>query len=282
MTANKLIVGTVLITACILTSACENNDDTVDNGNYLYLPKTLNITDSLANTRRTEYTYDANNRMVEIADEITFKRGTADLTNTSLSQIEYDAQGRITKMTSHTNDALEGGLVFENVIVRNFSYPYTGEPVVIVDVENQTGFTETHTILLNQKQQVLKYTQGNGRFSLFEYDNKGNVQKITDESGKQYSFGSDAKRGVYREVNIPQWFINIVLNMSRNGVWFDMYETLGVQNNCTKIVEQHINLDDNFSPLERNYIIQYNPFAYPVSQSDNLKFKMTVAYTRAN
>ena len=277
---------TIMAAVALLASACTNDDDGIDNGKYLFLPQKISIEDSLANNRLTTYTYEENsNRFAEITDTIRFVKNAAMFLNTTYSTIDYDEMGRVVKMTSQLKEAQNDSTETQRTVVYTFGYPYANWAVVIINIEDQsTGTAKTYLIEFNEKQQAVEFMYGEDqdKFVLFEYDNKGNILKTKDELGKEFYFSPDTKRGIYREVNMPQWFMNIVLNIPRSSVWPDTYDTYGTNNNCDKIeVLDVLAVNPSEKVLVRNYTTQYSPFGYPIGQSDNLRFEIKVTYTKA-
>lgn len=284
MTPYKLLLSIIVVTS-LLIWACTKEEDNINSNKHLYFPQTIQITDSVNSNIRTAYQYDRENRIIAIFDTINYTEDSERLQNTTLSTIEYDGQNNITKMVSSEKETSIEEITTQYTTIYNFSYSTNAEEetTVLMGITNQeTAFTQNYQILLNGKHQAIKITpEGLDRSVSFEYDRDGKLSKTVNEDGIEFYFGFDSKRGIFREVNMPHWVIQIVLGIPRNAQWVDMGQYMNIAYNCEKIEiidTADATSDDRVS--FRNYTNIYNPFGYPVEISDNYKFEIAISYGR--
>jgi RHS repeat-associated protein len=143
--------------------------------------------------RRTEYTYDANgNRLTQtITDTNTSESRTTTYTYTAqgllssidgsrsdvadVTKLTYDAQGNLTSITNALNQ-----------VTQITSHDAHGNPLSIVDPNGVTT-----TLAYDLRQRLLSRTVA-GATTGFDYDDAGNLQKLTLPTGTFISYSYDA------------------------------------------------------------------------------------------
>ena len=139
------------------------------------------------------YEYDNNNRLVTIKRE--WPRAGEGSTNT----ISYDTEGRIVKLTrTHTTP--------ENNYI--WTYTYNGSQITAKYDKSAHSFI----IEVNESGHILKRDQldvdGNVVYSeYFVYDDNGNIKNKNTSHPNYRSYTYDDKNGIFKNVNIPQWFL---------------------------------------------------------------------------
>lgn len=248
----------------LLFVSCNDSDDT--DSAYLYLPYELSSTDVFYYT--TRYIYN-NNRPTEI--HLLEKINTVTITDSTHISITYNADGNPTDMevsAGYLRQDTLGNSLFETY---RYTFSYQGENVII-DRDN----TPFLCIELNGKGQAVKCTDRQSLTSLaYEYHENGNIRKITDNEGTEYTYQYDNKRGIFREVNLPQWFINAMFSVPLDILDLKAGQFLNIRNNCTSITVNNGNegVNNTFT-----YSYTYSGFRYPTLITDGNNTQMRVRY----
>ena len=257
----------------LITMILQSCDDYQDNGKYTYMPKEITIIDSVNIRLTSKFSYDEQNRIKTIIDII--DGGENDSTYT---EINYDGQGYITSLSSNCFDRTT--ITSLKSVSKRFAY--NNQDVSVTSTGNEQSIK---TIGLNDRQQALKVILGGSdKYISYEYDDRGNYSRITDESDEQYLYNFDNRRGIFKHVNMPYWFLTNILNNPRGITSVSMNEYVNINNNCTTVFWIDLKNDStNNRVTQTNNNLEYSAFGYPVAITEsNIDFYMTIKYIRTN
>jgi len=266
-----------LIAMLLLVTSCNEYED---NGKFTYMPETISMIDSAGIRLTTRFEYDANNRIVSIADTISGNVAREDSAYTR-TQIQFGGEGNITGMVSQCYNTKTQALIR----TLNTTYTYSGNDILAVTTTSGEGTDANYKMELNNNRQVVKYTWDNIRKSAeYEYDGRGNrttgVVKDKDGIIYNYAYNYDDRRGIFKHVNMPNWFIANELNKSRSTVWISMNENINAVNNFTSIYWENPLDTIPVMKVLTSCAYSYNSFGYPLQMSDNHRFSGRITYVR--
>lgn len=190
-----------------------------------------------------DYEYDNNNRPVTIKRKWP-RAGEGCFTKT----ISYDTEGRIVKLT-HIHTTPENNYIS--------TYTYNGSQITV----KYDNSAQSFTIEVNESGQILKRDQldvdGNVVYSEdFVYDDNGNIKNKNTSYLNYRSYTYDDKNGIFKNVNIPQWFLATQLSelyMFNNNV---VDESVKYSNGE---IEKRLLVDSGFK-----IVYTYNENGYPI------------------
>lgn len=244
-------------------SSCDDSDD--NDKMYLYLPYELNINDS---TYYTKYTYN-NNRPTEII--LLEKDKKAITIDSTYIAITYNSEGNPLDMVveaGYNREDTLGNPIYE---VHQYTFSYQGGNVSV-----NKNKIQLLSIELNERGQAAKCTNHQEQTSLtYEYHSNGNISKTMDNDGVQYTYQYDNKRGMFREVNVPQWFINTIFAIQLDILDQKVGQSLSIYNNCTSITATNT---DGSTNTDNSYNYNYTGFRYPASITDATGLRALVKY----
>jgi len=258
---------TLLFIVSLCISSC--TDEIEDNGKFTYIPHSITIIDSASVTLNTVFGYDNLNRIITIYDISDGEEN--DSTSTTIS---YDAQGNITEMISNCFNTETN--IWIHSISKQFSY--NEQSISINTIGPETGKTTTNTIELDNNLVVKEVWTNTNQLVTYQYNGYANYSEVTDKDGNIHSFSYDNKRGVFKHVNMPQWFLTNVLDKTRGITLVSMKENINVNNNYMS-VNIYFSANDS-TALQTSNIYKYNSFGYPLTIADNHGFEAVIKYTR--
>ncbi len=127
-------------------------------------------------------------------------------------------------------------------------FEYQGEEI-LVKYKNK----KSEKIFINPRREVVAYEYYSGAdgelkiTNTYQYDDKGNIMRIVINNGIDkpyipYTYTYDNRNGIFKNVNVPQWFMVIMLdqrfNMSNN------YKEYSDYDGCKWLMEYSYNKDD--------------------------------------
>ncbi|MFR9165222.1 MAG: hypothetical protein ACLVKO_02935 [Dysgonomonas sp.] len=243
--------------------------------NYLYIPSQITERDSANVASTVNLGYDSMNRLTEIAETITRDTITYYVSQTSIS---YDDKGNPLQMnkteTVYSPENKQND-TFENTY--SFSYA-TDNTVDIIHKRNEEN--ETISIKLNGDGMIETYSEQNSAKNIgFTYTGKNISTKTENNAVETYTY--DDKRGLFRDINTPQWFIIAFLDNYDLKISALFERNVSIQNNPVGIQRK-----DAEEKTSRNlYEYTYNAFHYPIHISEGPKTNpyktVDIYYTKA-
>lgn len=139
------------------------------------------------------YEYDADNRLVSKKTVWPL----AGKNNYSTLTISYDDEGRIIGTTNKDENFVENNYTF--------SYSYNDSEITVKSIP---ASLRNLKIIIDEEGKMLKseqFTDEGNLYSVmnYEYDNQGNIINTNDSRDLKY----DDKNGIFKHVNVPQWFL---------------------------------------------------------------------------
>jgi len=173
----KCKIVSILILASLCFTGCKNDDDVVDQKR---VPKSI----AGANTT-INFQYNANNQLVKVTD----KTNDSDYSEMLFT---YNTGGKLSKFVNASY--LNG-----SVSTHTYTVEYLENNLVRVKDEDN----EYVLVTLNEKGQALEFKGMDGS-SIFSYDGKGNMVKMTSNAVTiTASYNND--KGVVSAINTPSW-----------------------------------------------------------------------------
>jgi len=258
-----IFIGAVLI-ATLLNSCSDSDGDNIYN-----IPDAKLIPVRIYNDIGTidyKYSYDNQNRITQID----FKPGyylaiyPPESLPYSIYKITYDKQNRIDSLICmhYVTDALA------SYRADTTTYKYNGN-IIEANSKNSVSYIEidNQEKILENKTQTLNGTGSYITIHTYEYDTNNNKISFTsieskNSYGYQYTYTYDNKNGIFKYVNMPQWFLvsQIEANADNN-----------IANNC--ITEKNI---DSQGTITISYNYSFNN--YPRSFTTNYSGFMPANY----
>lgn len=220
-----LLLMSVGMFFCI--SCTDENSDM--NSTLKYLPVKIEVEYEASNKHTYSYKYDKANRLVEYVETSLFGN------NIGLEDME--TRCRIVYNDDNNIDTLiiSPRLLEEYPDIDNSLYELINDTVLFEyndrEITVKYRNKKDEKILVNINREVISYEYYSGPdaelkiTNTYQYDNKGNIQRIVINNGVDkpyvpYTYTYDKRNGIYKNVNIPQWFMAIMLdqrfNMSNN------------------------------------------------------------------
>lgn len=240
----------MLAGVCLFIS-CSDPDSNQTNSSAKLLPSKISTEIEASNKRTYTYSYDSSNRLVEYVETSLFGNnvGLEDMETTC--KIVYNAHNSIDSLIISPL-LLDGFADINNSIYALVNdtvlFEYKGEEI-IVKYKNK----KDEKVYINSRHEVIAYEYYSGIegtlkiTNTYEYDDKGNILKIVIDNGIDkpyipYVYTYDNHNGIFKNVNIPQWFMVIMLdqrfNMANN------YKEYSDYDNCKWIMEYSYSKDD--------------------------------------
>lgn len=246
-TSRLFLLASIFLFLGIFT-ACDDDDSLSNTNEIKLLP--YKITVKFENQNSSDlvelYNYDTYNRIIKQEILITEKEQAKEALYINL--FEYGSDG-----ISSVYSSKKGAAAF----AYKTSYSY-GNSIVYIKKDN--GSTAA-TMKINDKGYILDHTANSSigfgdNVTSYTYDPKGNISEIvivtTGQNAKTstYKYNYDDKVGIYKYVNIPQWFLV---------TYGDMYATTfnPFANNGLKIIS------DDGTDLIYEAVYEYNGSGYP-------------------
>ncbi|NDW19066.1 hypothetical protein D0T53_09090 [Dysgonomonas sp. 216] len=231
-----------LILSIIVLSSCNGDDDSFI-GAKKHLPERI-ILDGEISTTAVNYKYDQNNRLINVLKTENY---VTDGKEYSVSfDISYNSVNNISNVIRTTTSSEDKNYVDIDTI----GFIYEGTNVYAGDTRFEIN-TEGQLLSINIIDNGTEVNQ-----SLCSYDSYGNLNRyvLKDETGTivtDLTYEYDDKKGIFGDVNTPQWFFLAFLE-----------EGFNFANNN---IEQVSNVrDGSLKDITRNY--KYNVEGYPVSE----------------
>ncbi|MFR9164890.1 MAG: hypothetical protein ACLVKO_01190 [Dysgonomonas sp.] len=250
----KGITCFILLCILILSSACSDEDDSFSAVKSKHLPITIESNGDISSTS-VHYTYDTQNRLTNILKKESFYDNSMDDSEIRI-EIIYDEQGKISQMVRTLDTGDVNGLIQDTV-----SYYYHGLSIAVNQPSGATMIeqdTKGNVVSYRYNPDTEKKSQKVYFISEnYKYDGYGNIiqSRIVDQNGKiinDIAYTYDAYNGIFKDVNIPQWFLTTQIK-----------EVLNYENNYKekKVIG---NEGENLISVAS---YKYNNAGYPVSES---------------
>ncbi|MDL2214688.1 hypothetical protein LJC00_00675 [Dysgonomonas sp. OttesenSCG-928-M03] len=227
MKFTKLISWMLIIAGIVFFNSCNDEDGNHINSAAKLLPSKITTEYEGGNKRIYTYQYDDDNRLAEYREISYFGNNVSLEDMETICKITYSDDSKIDSLiiipqlldpdksrniTSEISSLVNDTILFE----------YEGQ-IVTVKYRNK----EDEQILINSKGEVTAYKYYAGINNLrsitntFEYDNKGNITKTIRNNGiapslSPYTYIYDKRNGIFRNMDVPQWFLVIMLNIDFN------------------------------------------------------------------
>lgn len=253
MIFHRIFSYSILI-LCTALAFCACSDDSYENGNNptkKYLPKSISLEGEITSSITT-YDYDNSHRLTSIVKKEIYIPGNT--WNELSFDISYDASGKISQVVKTTRSISNKRTDSQDSDILSFAYRE-------LEVEIADG-NYKNILLLNGAKQVIemkRFTSDNLLRSTekYQYDNNGNISGYSlsngsEDSGDNYTFSYDKGKGIFKDVNIPQWFFIAILSENNN-----------IANNLNKQVLTSPNGQTNTQMI----LYKYNKDGYPVSET---------------
>lgn len=231
------ILLSVLILAGTILSSCSDADGNHVNSSMRLLPVKISTESEASNRRTYTYKYDTSNRLIEYVETSLFGNniGLEDMETTC--KIVYNEQNNIDSLiiSPHLiNDFADIDNSLYALVSDTVVFEYQGEEV-LVKYKNK----KDEKIYINSRREVVAYEYYSGVAgklkitNSYEYDDKGNILRIVINNGVDkpyipYTYAYDNRNGIFKNVNVPQWFMVIMLdqrfNMSNNYKEYSDYD----------------------------------------------------------
>lgn len=226
---SRYILLLVVLAGLFLYTSCSDADGNHVNSSLRFLPAQIDVEYEASNRHTYTYKYDESNRLVEYVETSLFGNniGLGDME--TRCKIVYNDQDKIDSLIISPR-LLEDYADIDNSLYELINdtvlFEYQGEEVIV-----KYKHKRNEKIRINPKGEVVAYEYYAGIdnelkiTNTYEYDDKGNILRIVINNGIDkpyipYTYTYDKRNGVYRNVNIPQWFLVIMLdqrfNMSNN------------------------------------------------------------------
>ncbi|MBA5791995.1 hypothetical protein H1R17_03700 [Flavobacterium sp. xlx-214] len=244
----KKITLALIAISGIAFSSCADvvpADDPTEGGTKLVPLKIVEEDGTIA------FTYDAQNRFLEIKEETTNPE------DYTLSTFKYEGD----KLISLKVDAKSKTSSY----VEEYTFTYQANKVTANLKYTANNNTEEYTdeLKIDDKGRLINYD-----FATLSYDSSGNVNKIVNPD-EEYLFQYDFRNGVFKNVKTPQWVMVYAL---------DKFYTNSV-NNFTKTT--FIDQEDG-EEIDVNIFYEYNRFNFPskmtVIDEDAKSYISTIQY----
>ncbi len=196
MKKRTMIIALVAIVSILnVLSACSkdsNKNNDTPNTDFTETVKKLPVMDirtaSTLFSDTTHYMYDDHNFLVKIIHE-----------TDDFDEISYDGNGRPVEMKTYDKGSLYSSTTFV----------YQGLKVIVTDQE-KGGTPYISTLTLDNKGNIIKTENSEGKNCDYSYDSKGNINKINYASTSEtneISFEYADIKSIFRYVNAPNWFV---------------------------------------------------------------------------
>lgn len=246
-----ILLSVFMLAGIYLFVSCSDTDNGQTNSSMRLLPVKISTDIEASNKRTYTYAYDTSNRLVEYVETSLFGNniGLEDMETTC--KIVYNEHNDIDSLIITPRLLNDFGGIDSSVydlVNDTVLFEYKGEEV-IVRYRNK----KDEKIYINSRREVVAYEYYSGIDGLlkitntYEYDDKGNILKIVINNGVDkpyipYVYAYDNRNGIFKNVNIPQWFMVIMLdqrfNMANN------YKEYSDYDNCKWIMEYSYNKND--------------------------------------
>lgn len=231
----------------VVCSACSSDDDFDSRAKYL--PAKI-ISEGEISSTVTTYSYDDNNRLTGVVKTDTYQED--NIRNEISLAIIYDDFGKISSVIKKTEAGdLLFGMSTEIRDTVNFYYDGTS-------IHTKNSITE-----INNKNRVVAHRvfdeSGSNEISSikYKYDFAGNLSEFLFSDGEVvysylYTYEYDDNNGIFKDVNIPQWFLITQLDEKLNFAGNSVQETF---------------IATDKDPVTTTRTYTYNSDGYPVSES---------------
>lgn len=214
-----LLITTIIVIS-LFHCACSDNENNIYNK-----PDAKLIPICIYNNYGMEYNYkyDDKDRITQIEmKDISLVSVYPPATTHTLYLIKYDDQNRIDSLIRVFKASYETAQYFPDDTV---VYVYTGDEIRC-NSKYFTEILETDTqgkILTGRFESIDKENDlYNGSSNIYEYDNNNNILSVNtiyaDNIEDKYTYTYDKRNGVFKNVNMPQWFMVSQLSTEKQTV----------------------------------------------------------------
>lgn len=201
MKRNIFLFVSCILSLSFLTFSCsdDDNDGIFPGGTSAKLLPT--VIKGEKGIFESYYQYDSRNRLISKKD--VWPR---DGKRSSTYEVSYDTEGRISKMVQ-----TDSKYTADNRIL---TYVYDGSKVT---VQSDNPAQADFIVEIDDQGKVLKFqsapNEGSSSYTEnYDYDTNGNIKGIQKSGRKYRSYRYDNKNGIFKHINMPQWFIVTQLN----------------------------------------------------------------------
>ncbi|HCO66249.1 MAG TPA: hypothetical protein DIT04_00575 [Dysgonomonas sp.] len=217
----------VVLGGMFFFTSCTDNDGNHVNSSVKLLPAKIQVEYELSNKYIYTYKYDSTNRLVEYVETSLFSN--------NIGMEDMETRCKIVYNQDNTIDSLiiSPRFLEEHPDIDGYVYAMASDTVlfeyseqeIIVKYRNK----QEEKIRINPKQEVVAYEYYGGIdgklkiTNTYQYDENGNIVRIVINNGIDspyipYTYNYDNCNGIFRHVNVPQWFMVIMLDQRFNMV----------------------------------------------------------------
>jgi len=269
-----LLVFLTILGIFSFTSCMDSENNSHVNSSVRLLPAKI-ITEHEASSRRIfTYNYDENNRLISYVETSLFGNNIGLEDMETACRITYNSSNEIDSLIiipRLLNDFADVNNTMSAFVNDTIVFDYEGQEISI-NYKNK----DKETIMVDPQGNVLSYKYNGGAEGELEitnhyhYDDAGNITKVSIHNGIEspyipYTYNYDKRNGIFKNINVPQWFLVIMLNQNFN-----------LLNNYN----EYIDYDGGSWSIEYDYNSDDYPIFRRIAYDGTDKIKVSEAPTR--
>jgi hypothetical protein len=263
----------LILVGMFFCTSCADSENNHVNSSLKLIPAKIDVEYEASNRHTYTYKYDGDNRLVEYVETSLYGNNTGLEDMETRCKIVYNDENNIDTLIISPR-LLEDYADIDNslyeLINDTVMFEYQGQEVTVKYKKKKD-----EKILINPNREVVRYEYYGGIdnelkiTNTYEYDDQGNILRIVINNGVDqpyipYTYTYDKRNGIYKNVNIPQWFMAIMLDQRFN-----------MSNNY----KEYWDVDGYKWTMEYSYDKNDYPVFMKVRGDENREMRMVEAYT---